>query len=70
MVALEYRIDLSRLDVIALDKSNKINEFNSIVEVLQELHLNEILNVLFFFLVTIGGFELLLLLYKYSSYFP
>lgn len=30
MVALEYRIDLSRLDVIELDNSNNINEFNSI----------------------------------------
>lgn len=32
MVALEYRIDLSRLDVIELDNNNKINEFSSTSE--------------------------------------
>jgi hypothetical protein len=32
MVTLEYKIDLSRLDVIALDKSNNINEFNNMSE--------------------------------------
>lgn len=30
IVALEYRIDLSRLDVVALDKSTNSNEFSSI----------------------------------------
>jgi hypothetical protein len=32
MVVLEYRIDLSRLDVIELDNSNNINELNNISE--------------------------------------
>ena len=32
MVFLEYRIDLSRLDVIELDNNNKINELNSMSE--------------------------------------
>ena len=33
IVALEYNIDLSRLEVVALDKSNKINELNSILRI-------------------------------------
>ena len=32
MVALEYNTDLSRLDVIELDKSKNINEFSNISE--------------------------------------
>ena len=32
IVILEYSIDLSRLEVIELDNSKKINEFNSIVK--------------------------------------
>ena len=32
IVALEYKIDLSRLDVIELDNNNNINEFNNISE--------------------------------------
>ena len=31
MVALEYRIDLSRLDVIELDNRKYINEFNKML---------------------------------------
>ena len=31
METLEYRMDLSRLEVIALDKSNSISEFNNII---------------------------------------
>jgi hypothetical protein len=32
IVTLEYKIDLSRLDVIALDESNKINDFNNMIQ--------------------------------------
>ena len=32
MVVLEYRIDLSRLDVIEFDNSNNINELNNTSE--------------------------------------
>jgi hypothetical protein len=32
MVFLEYKIDLSRLDVIELDNNNKIDELNNISE--------------------------------------
>jgi len=32
ILALEYKIDLSRLKVIELDNNNKINELNSISE--------------------------------------
>jgi hypothetical protein len=33
METLEYRMDLSRLEVIALDKSNSISEFNNIIRI-------------------------------------
>jgi len=32
MIFLEYKIDLSRLDVIELDNNNKIDELNNISE--------------------------------------
>ena len=71
MVALEYKIDLSRLNVIELDNSKKINEVISIVRIERDnsrYHQRKRLVVTLYLFLKKGGEERLEIVYIVHSY--